>query len=71
MSEPKMIALIPQGPGSVVPRQMRNMEDARGHQAQGFDVRIMNDDGSTSPLPDEAPAEPVAEPAAPAKKKKG
>lgn len=60
-----MQILIEKDSATKVPREVADADEARAFAHQGFVVHVVNEDGSTSPLADEAPAaeEPAAEPA--------
>lgn len=57
-----MHILIIKDSATKVPREVKDMDEARAFASQGFPVEIVNDDGSTSPLPPESAAPDSAVP---------
>lgn len=62
-----MLIVIERDSATRVPKEVADVEAARAFEAQGFAVHIVNEDGSTSPLP---AAERAPEEEAPKKKGK-
>jgi hypothetical protein len=52
-----MQILIEKDAATKVPKEVADVAEARSFVAQGFVVHQVNDDGSLSPLPEDAPAE--------------
>jgi hypothetical protein len=64
-----MLILIEKDAATRVPKEVADLNEARGYVAQGFTVHLMGDDGTVSPLPGDEPAATEAVEAAPAAKK--
>jgi len=65
-----MQILIEKDAATKIPKEVADVDAARSYVAQGFVVHVVNEDGSTSPLPAAGPVEEMAEEAPKAKRRK-